>query len=132
MFLFDSDVLIDFLRGAEPVAKRVAFELEHANVAVSAVTAFELTAGAVSVRQRAAVETLLEATPIVPVSADVAMLAGKIFRELKAAGQEIGMADCLIGATCVAQRLLLVTRNRKHFERIPGIKLTIMAADGRL
>ncbi len=129
MFLFDSDVLIDFLRGAEPAAGRVAFELEHAAVAVSAVTAFELTAGALSVRQQAAVETLLAATPVVPVSVEVALLAGKIFRDLKASGQEIGMADCLIGATCIVQRTLLVTRNRKQFERIPGLKLTIMGAE---
>jgi len=129
MFIFDSDVLIDFLRGGNDSGKRVAFELEHGNVSVSAITAFELEAGAFSVRQQAAIQTLLAATPIVPVSAEVAIRAGKIFRELKASGQEIGMADCLIGATCIEQDTVLVTRNHKHFKRIPGLHLSSSGAE---
>lgn len=124
MFIFDSDVLIDFLRGGNESGARVAFELEHGFVAVSAITAFELEAGASSVRQQAAVQTLLAATPIIPVTAEVARRAGQIFRQLKATGQEIAMADCLVGASCLEQDTLLVTMNIKTFSRIPGLKLT--------
>jgi len=128
MFLYDSDVLIDFLRGAEPAASHLREDLLRGRVCVSAMTVFELRAGARSARQQQAVETLLAAIQVVPIDSAVAWRAGDVFRDLKATGQEVGAADCLIGATCLAHDALLVTRNRRHFERMPGVKLSRLAA----
>jgi tRNA(fMet)-specific endonuclease VapC len=127
MFLYDSDVLIDFLRGAEPAASYVRDDLLRGRVCVSAMTVFELRAGARSERQQQAVEALLAATQIVPVDGAIAKMAGDWFRDLKAKGQETGAADCLIGATCATADALLVTRNRRHFERMPEVKLSRLA-----
>ena len=99
MMVFDSDVLIDFLRGAQPGADRLATELERGDVTVSALTCFELHVGAHSARQQAAVEALLAAATVLPVSREIAVHGGQIFRDLKGSGREIGMADCLIAAT---------------------------------
>lgn len=127
MFVYDSDVLIDFLRGAEPAASHVHDDLLRGRVCVSAMTVFELRAGARSERQQQAVEALLAATQVVPIDGPIAKLAGDWFRELKSTGQETGAADCLIGATCVLHDALLVTRNRRHFERMPSVKLRRLA-----
>lgn len=127
MLLYDSDVLIDFLRGAEPAATYVRDDLLRGRVCVSAMTVFELRSGARSARQQQAVEALLAATQVVAMDGAVASLAGDWFRDLKASGQEVGAADCLIGATCSIHRAQLVTRNQRHFKRMPSVMLSSLA-----
>ena len=50
-----------------------------------------------------------------------------IFGEIKAglqkSGHTIDDMDLLIAATAIAQNMVLVTHNTKHFEHIPGIRL---------
>jgi len=46
MIVADTDVLIDFLAGREPAASRVAIELGTRTFGTTAVTRFELLAGA--------------------------------------------------------------------------------------
>lgn len=127
MFLYDSDVLIDFLRGAEPAATYVRDDLLRGRVCVSAMTVFELRSGARSAHQQQAVEALLAATQVLPIDGAVATLAGDWFRDLKAGGQEVGAADCLIGATCSVHEAQLVTRNQRHFKRMPAVRLSGLA-----
>ena len=125
MTVFDSDVLIDFLRGHDPGAERVARELVHGVVTITAVSAFELEAGAQTAKSQDAVAKLLDAVAVLPIGAAEARAGGRLFADLKARGQEIGMADCLIAATCVARNALLVTRNRRHFGRVPGLSMAV-------
>jgi predicted nucleic acid-binding protein len=44
-------------------------------------------------------------------------------RALAAQGLPIGMADYMIAGICVARSAALLTRNRAHFERVPGLAL---------
>ena len=39
------------------------------------------------------------------------------------AGQTIGMADSMIAGIALTHGVRLFTRNRKHFERVPPLKL---------
>ena len=123
MIVADSDVLIDFLRGRGEASKRVAVELETRSFATTAITAFELRSGARGARQKSAVDTLLDAMTILPFGAEEARVAAEIRQQVEARGEPIGMADYVIAATCVATGSVLLTRNRKHFERIDGLKL---------
>lgn len=124
MIVADSDVLIDFLRGGNEGARRVALELTTRSLCTTAITAFEVRSGAHSGKQRKAVEALLDAMTILPLGADEAQLAAGLRQKLEGAGQPIGMADSLIAAICLVQDGVLLTRNRKHFERIEGLKLS--------
>ena len=125
MIVADTDVLVDFLRGQGPQVERIAFELER-GLGTTAVTAFELWAGAVgSERRERAVDALLRAMPILPLDADCARTAATIRRDLERAGRAIGMADSLIAGICVRNRVVLITRNRAHFERIPDLTLSL-------
>jgi predicted nucleic acid-binding protein len=125
MIVADTDVLVDYLRGAGPQADQVAFELEH-GLATTVITAFELWAGAVGSRKRElAVDALLGALTIVPLTTDDARSAAELRRELEKAGQSIGMADSLIAGICVRHRAVLITRNRAHFERVPNLTLSV-------
>ena len=123
MFIADTDVLIDFLRGAGE-ADRIALELGTGGLCTTAITAFELWSGSKSPRQVATVETLLAALTVLPLDVSCARRAGEIRRELESGGRKIGMADSLIAGIAVEHHAILITRNRKHYERIPGLKLS--------
>ncbi len=128
MIVADSDVLIDFLRGRGEVARRVALELETGSFATTAITAFELRSGARTKAHKQAVEALLEAMTILPFGDDESRIAAEIRLAVEGAGQHIGMADYLIAAVCIAADGVLLTRNRKHFERIKGLRLSDLTA----
>jgi len=118
----DTDVLIDFLRGRDS-ADRVALELKKGRICTTVISAFELWAGAKTSQQAAAVETLLHALLILPLESQSARRAGEIQSTLEKKGNAIGMADSLIAGICLEHDRLLLTRNRKHFERVSGLQL---------
>jgi tRNA(fMet)-specific endonuclease VapC len=123
MFIADTDVLIDFLRGTGQ-ADRIAIEIGTGRLCTTAITAFELWAGSESSRQAAVVESLLEALTILPLDFSCARRAGEIRRNLERAGSSIGMADSLIAGIAVEKDAILITRNLKHYQRVPGLKLS--------
>ena len=127
MIVADSDVLIDYLRGRNPMAARVELELQSRGFCTTAITAFELWAGARAPRQASAVELLLGAMTILPLEDDGVRRAGEVRRMLAAHGEDIGMADCLIAGVCLSVGGMLLTRNRRHFERVAGLKLSFAA-----
>ena len=58
-----------------------------------------------------------------PFNEPVAELSAKLIRHLDSEKQSIGIADVFIAATALANRQPLRTENRKHFERIPQLKI---------
>jgi tRNA(fMet)-specific endonuclease VapC len=127
MIVADSDVLIDFLRGRGEGARRVAIELETRSFGTTAITAFEIRSGARTARQKRAVDLLLEAMTVLPFGPEEARIAAEIRQQVESQGQPIGMADYMIAAACIATDGVLLTRNRKHFERIKDLKLSGLA-----
>jgi tRNA(fMet)-specific endonuclease VapC len=123
MFIADTDVLIDFLRGVGE-AERIVIELGAGRLCTTAITAFELWAGSKSPQQVAAVESLLAAVTVLPLDGSSARRAGEVRRDLERGGRTIGMADSLIAGIALNHEAILITRNRKHYDRVPGLKLT--------
>ncbi len=58
---------------------------------------------------------------ILPLGEAEALRAGDLLATLEAEGTPIGVEDVWIGATAIKNRLTVVTRNLKHFRRIPGL-----------
>jgi predicted nucleic acid-binding protein len=123
MIVADSDVLIDALRGRAPAAERIDLELSGGALATTAISAFELRSGIRSARASAQVEQLLAALAIIPLDAEAAAEAAAVRLRLEGEGTPIGMADYLIAGICLARSAVLLTRNRAHFERVPGLTL---------
>ena len=123
MTIADTDVLIDFLAGAEPAAAQVAEELERGSLCTTAVSRFELLSGVRSARQEAAVRELLAAVSALPLDEEAADRAAEVRRALERSGEPIGMADSLIAGIALARGGTLLTRNRRHFERVGGLRL---------
>lgn len=123
MILVDSDVLIDALRGREPSRSRIAAGLEEGTLATTAVNAFELRSGARTSKQKEDIEGLLTPLAILPFDEGASRAAASTRRELESRGETIGMGDYLIAGVCLSRALPLLTRNRDHFARVPGLLL---------
>lgn len=128
MIVADSDVLIDALRGKEPVAERITEELGTGALATTAITAFELRSGARSERASGQVEALLAPLVVLPFDEEAADAAAEIRLHPETSGTPIGMADYLIAGICLARSASLLTRNREHFERVRGLRLGSLEA----
>jgi tRNA(fMet)-specific endonuclease VapC len=66
---------------------------------------------------------LLGAVPSLGLDDAAADAASEIRRSLERSGNPIGMADSLITGIVATNSGTLLTRNRRHFERVPGIRL---------
>ena len=125
MIVADSDVLIDGLRGRDPWRRRIAGELAAGRLATTTISVFELSSGvrAGDEPERRRVEALLAAMAILPLDAAAATDAAAIRRLLESKGQPLATADYLIAGICRSRSAVLLTRNRQHFERVPGLIL---------
>lgn len=122
MTIADTDVLIDYLTGTGE-AESVARLLRRGAIRTTVVTRFELLSGAKTPKQLARLVQLLEAVPSLPLDEAAADAASEIRRSLERAGKPIGMADSLIAGIVMSNGATLLARNRRHFERVPGIAL---------
>ena len=127
MIVADTDVLIDFLQGKAPADARVALELERGRLATTAVNRFELLAGARSTKQMKLIQDLLAALPCLALDAEAADHAAAVRRSLERGGEGIGMGDSLIAGIVLARKGILLTRNVRHFSRVPALTLATLS-----
>ncbi|MGD0898612.1 MAG: type II toxin-antitoxin system VapC family toxin [Thermoguttaceae bacterium] len=66
-------------------------------------------------------ESLLSQITIVPLSDDAATEFDRLRRDARL--RKIGRADLLIACIALANRATLVTRNLRHFQQVPNLKL---------
>ncbi len=123
MILADTDVLIDYLEGRGPGAEAVSQALRLDQLQTTTINYFELLAGARRRRQQESVLALLESIPVLPLDVDAARRAAEVRQLLERSGIGIGMGDSLIAGIALARGATLLTRNRRHFERVPGLPL---------
>jgi tRNA(fMet)-specific endonuclease VapC len=126
LIVADSDVLIDFLAGREPAASRVAVELESRTFGTTVVTRFEMLAGARDATAEGILRRLLDPLTTLPLDRAAADRAASVRRALEQRGSGIGMADSLIAGIVLVHDGMLLTRNRKHFDRVEGLKLATL------
>ena len=63
------------------------------------------------------------AFPVLEFDREDARSAGEVRARLSGAGTPIGPYDVLIAGQALARKLILLTHNRKEFERVPGLRL---------
>lgn len=123
MILADTDVLIDYLAGTQPVADQVQAYAQSDVLQTSAITCFELLSGAREGKRGDRVRRLVAAIPVLSLDRQAAARAAVARQQLARSGFSIGMADSLIAGIALENNLPLLTRNRKHFEHIEGLRL---------
>jgi tRNA(fMet)-specific endonuclease VapC len=122
MTIADTDVLIDYLAG-KGEADAVERLLRRGALRTTVISRFELLSGARNPKQLARLLQLLAAVPSLGLDDAAADAASEIRRSLEKSGSPIGMADSLIAGIVTSNRGALLTRNRRHFELVPGISL---------
>lgn len=123
MIIADTDVLIDSLEGRRPGADAVLQALRRDQLQTTTINYFELLAGARRRRQQISVLALLESIPVLTLDVEAVRRAAEVHRHLERSGVGIGMADSLIAGIVLARGGSPLTRNRRHFERVPELPL---------
>lgn len=117
----DSDVLIDTLNGIEPIASRIRKAINDDDLEITAVSVFEVLVGARTEPEREEVRNLLAEALVFPVDLLAADRAAEVDRQLRTQGIRLATGDTLIAGICLHRQLRLLTRNRRHFDRVPGL-----------
>lgn len=121
--LIDSDVLIDVLKASGHMAAWLAEYAEGHALITSAVNVFEIGRGLNSERALEAGMALLQEFTILPLDSPAALEAASIDVELRRSGTPLDAGDLLIAGIARFYNLALITRNVRHFRRIPGLAL---------
>lgn len=123
-YMLDTDSVSYILRAHGRVAERV-FEHAPSALCISAVTLAELRFGADkrgSRKLHKLIDTFVTTVAVMPFGADEAQCYGRLAATLMARGTPIGSIDTMIAAHAMALKLVLVTNNVKHFDRVTGLK----------
>ena len=125
-YLVDTDWIIDVLHG-QPSATQTLVDLADQGLYVSLITYGELYQGAYYGRDsRTALRGLrvfLRGKRILPLTRRIMERFAIVRGLLRQQGMTLGDPDILIAATAVEHDLTLLTRNMRHFARIPGLAL---------
>jgi predicted nucleic acid-binding protein len=121
--VLDTDVLIDFFSGLSPGADAVERLLAENRAMVTSVTLVEMACGARTGAQLEDLEMVLQGAGILEIDAAAALRAGAAWRELRARGTFLEPPDLLIAGCCMAAGLPLLTRSRRYYEHVRGLRL---------
>ena len=131
-WLLDTDHVSLHERGHVPLRSRLA-AVPPGAIAISVVTVEEMIRGRLTILARRSegearvrayakfLETVVffSSIPVVPLD----LVCEQKFQELRPLRLRAGSQDLRIAATALVNNLILVTRNRQDFERIPGLSL---------
>lgn len=142
--LLDTDILIDLLRGNKGAEDFLYALPEDSSHCCSAITVAEIHSG-MREGERQRTTELIESLIVLPVTKEIAEIAGMFRREHKEDSDSIGakrtgrkaippeaprklrgfeleLDDCLIAATAAVKGLELATRNTRHYP-MPGVRV---------
>lgn len=131
MILLDTNIVIAFLNGNNTVSERIQRKIDR--IALSTLVVAELDYGAkASQNARKNLEKLyrlLDIVQVISFDIECAKIFGTIKSKLRSIGKPTGEVDALLAATAIANKAVLITANKKHFENIEGLKLEIWQTD---
>ncbi len=119
--LVDTDVIIDYLKGVKPA--RDLFRSDSFNIYCSVLSKKELLSKiGLTDSERKRIEGLMSKLKVLRIDKDINTKYMLLLN--KYGGRQGSIVDYVIAATAWAKNLPLLTRNRKHFERIKEIELS--------
>ncbi len=124
--LVDSDWIIDWLGGFAR-AQRLLGRLESEGLSISIVTYGEVYEGIYfgdepEERERRFLG-LLANVVVINLDAETMRIFARARGTIRRQGRPIGDGDLLVAATAIRTNQELVTRNVRHFSRVPGLRL---------
>lgn len=124
-YLLDTNICISLLKNKYGIREKVA-DVQAGNCYISEITLAELFYGASKSNNKQArvqdVAYLLDIFQVVPMY-EALKLYGDIKAELERKGTPVDDFDMLIGSSAIYNKLIMVTDNVKHLNKLPGIKI---------
>lgn len=125
--LIDTDIVSLFLRGDLNVRARFESYLGSGEALhLSIITLYEIVSGLKhrdAKKQLSSFRELAAASEILPLTEPCVEIAADLYAALRAKGQLIDDLDLLIAGIALANDLMVVTHNRKHFDRIEALEV---------
>ena len=116
--LFDTDVLIDYLRGQSDAVRLL--QAEQSEMRVSAASVAELYVGVRDERERSVLDRLTDVLKVVDVNQAIAQQAG-LWRRDFGPSHGTGLMDAVIAACASHSGSRLVTLNDRHFPMLDNV-----------
>jgi len=124
-YLLDTNICIYFLKGKFGLVK-VFDQIGFENLFISEITIAELKFGAAKSdrpeKNKRVIEELANMFKKIPIFQSLDIFAEEKAR-LKKEGNTVDDFDLLIGSTSIANRMILVTNNEKHFSKLKNIQI---------
>ena len=125
-YLIDTDWAIHYLNQHQGIVQRLHVLLDD-GLGLSIISLAELYEGVYYSRDPEGDEQelndFLRGLTILGIDEAICKIFGKELGRLRAVGRSIGDFDLLIGVTALHHDLTLLTNNRRHFERIEGLRI---------
>jgi tRNA(fMet)-specific endonuclease VapC len=114
-----------FFRGRPNVVDRFeAYLVEYDEINLSILTYYEIVSGLKHRDARKQLSSFLDFASynnVLPLTQQSVTISADVDADLRAKGTPVDDIDLLIAGVAMANDLVLVTRNRKHFDRIVGL-----------
>jgi tRNA(fMet)-specific endonuclease VapC len=134
--LLDTDTFSEIIKAnnSNLMRKARAYRQQYGQYTISTVTLAEMVKGLQKRGREDRIHGLiarLTKEKLLPLDFDGAVFAGRIYGELEKAGRTIGRSDPMIAGIALANDLILVIGNTKHFERIVALGFPLRLSDWR-
>ena len=125
-YMLDTNICIFTVKN-RPQQVREAFNRHHGQLCISSISLMELIHGAersaMPERNLSVIEGFSARLEVLNYDQAAATHTGQLRAELARSGTPIGPYDQLIAGHARSQGLILVTNNRREFDRVPGLRV---------
>ncbi|WP_448786692.1 type II toxin-antitoxin system tRNA(fMet)-specific endonuclease VapC [Brucella intermedia] len=125
-YMLDTNICIFTIKN-RPQQLREAFNQFHDKLCISSVSLMELIYGAEKSahpeKNLAVVEGFAARLKVLPYDEPAANQTGQLRAELARSGTPIGPYDQLLAGHARSRGLIMVTNNRREFDRVPGLRV---------
>lgn len=125
-YLLDTDWAIDYFNDKEPTSSKIE-ELRNEGMGISIISLAELYEGILNSRDPESSERKLlgfmSGVSIIGIDEGICRIFGDLRGKLRKKGLLIGDFDLIIASTALYYEITLCTNNRKHYDRIEGLKM---------
>ena len=118
----DTSVLIDFLKGKDPISSEVEKLLIENRLIITGIIIAELLQGVKNKKEEYKILVLSEAVEVLEIPTHIWFKTGKISSSLRKKEISIPLTDIAIATLAIEHNLSVFTLDG-HFKKIPGVKL---------